>query len=169
MSSPTIGLQVRMRGEMTPLLYLPYAWAPFTGSRDPVDWLTISMSEMVVEHVRCLHVSDEDGCIRLLSALDDGSSTQAVILINSNDSCYVEESIVLKNERWSIPVLVVGSSTGLSIQTLVTAYEKQVEVKAGLQPTQQLSAREIPPTHSASKIPSQPDQRGMYTTVHTCN
>ncbi len=151
---------------MTPRLYLPYAWAPFTARRCPVDWLTITMSDVAQDHVRCLQVSDEDGQLCLLSALDDGSSAQAVILINSNDSCYIEDSIAQENDKWSVPVLVVGSSTGLSIQKLVVEHERKVEVKADLQPTQQLSAREIPPTHSASKIPS---QRGMYTTVHTCN
>ncbi len=156
---PNIGLQLKLIGETEPKLYSTYAWAPFTGSRDRLGWLTLSLSEMVTDHVRCFHASDGEKLADLLPALESGSSTKAVILINNSDSCHIDQECV--GPPWPVPVLVVALSTGRKIEGLLSMYGKQVEVKVDLKSDRLLYSKEPTSVMETQSTPKQ-EQQGMY-------
>ena len=139
------------------------AWAPFSGDPSSLDWLPMSMTDIAENHIRYLDVTDKEGPTNLLSSLDSGSNTQAVILTNASDSFQTCET--MSAEMWTIPVLVVGLSTGGSIKQFLIQNEKEVEVRVVLQPkeTVELETQEV--TQPSSQISTWQRVQGMY--MHT--
>ncbi len=106
--------------------------------------------------MRCFRASDWEQFTDLLPALESGSSTKAVILINDSDSCHLDQKRV--QTQWPVPVLVVTSTTGQNIEKLLST--GQIEVKVDLKSEKFLYAQEVT-TVTASQTSPKQEQQGM--------
>ena len=125
-----IGLHIRVKGKEQPLCHFSYKWAPVTSTACPIEWMPLVKCEVTYRHIRCHKLEANDDLPFLMASMNSAPSTEALILINTENSLDIDPKFLPVKDRSVFPVLVVTAETGKSIMDALS--KSEIEVKADL-------------------------------------
>ena len=124
------GLHIKVKGNEEKVYDFTYKWAPFTSSAYPIEWMPLVNIEVTYPHIRCHQLKEGDDLPFLMANMDSAPSTEALLLINTEDSYEINPKFLPLEEKSMYPVFTVTAETG---QVLLEALDKfEVEIKVEL-------------------------------------
>ena len=129
------GLQLRLKGKKQSLESFSYTWALTTKVPRTLDWTTLSKENIpLTKHIRYhpLLLQDGKSLPEFVGTLNSDQYTQALILINTDNTYQIDPKIFSGDEQWALPILMVTSESGKQLDTILSRYPQNTEVKVSL-------------------------------------
>ena len=120
------GLHIRVKGEEARTF--SYQWAPLTSTACRIKWRPLVNHEVTYLHIRCHKLQAKDDLPSLMSSMDSAPCTQALLLINTDNSYQINPKFYPSEEKSIFPVIVVTAETGLVLLEALSKSEVQVKV-----------------------------------------
>ena len=110
---------------------LECAWAPFSKSHQPLDWMVLTEHEAMFPHMQLRELKGEDSMPTFLSAVKSMTGVKALLLVNNSNNLEVDTKFYPKEEGGGplVPVAVVTSDTGEILKKCITKHDRNVEVR----------------------------------------
>ena len=116
------GLQVKVKDEETHQSF-EYKWASIKQTPHSFEWTPVIQQDATYDHVRCHDVQPGDNLPAFLANLDSSPGTKALILINTENSCVIDSSLLPEDHVSVLPVLTIAKKSGTILTHLLEENE----------------------------------------------
>ena len=105
------------------------AWAPFSESREPTDWVNLTKSQVIFPNTQLHKVKGASICF-FVSTVESMPSRKALYLINVDNTFEVDSKFHPKDQNPIVPTVVVTKKVGAALSELnPRAVEVKLELK----------------------------------------
>ena len=100
-----------------------YKWASIKQTPHSFEWTPVIQQDATYDHVRCHDVQPGGNLPAFLANLDNSPGTKALILINTENSCIIDSSLLPEDHVSVLPVLTIAKKSGNTLTHLIKENE----------------------------------------------